>query len=235
MFSSRTARLSGWGNSSQAVRRLENPKLALSPLTGVVVIDEVQRQPELAPLLRVLADREPSPARFLIPGSASPLLLRLTSESLAGRVEFIELGGFDLFEFGSGEHSRLWLRGGSPRSFLARNERDSSAWRVSFIATFLERDLPQLGVGVAAPTMRRFWTMLAHYHGQTWNGAELGRAFACPPRQRPATRAPRRQHPRRAAESPQGGRVLGRPRARTGAAPRAGCPLLLGHPCGSRG
>lgn len=161
----------------QAMRRLENPKLALSPLTGLVVIDEVQRQPELFPLLRVLADREPSPARFLILGSASPFLLRLTSESLAGRVEFIELGGFDLLEVGSAEQSRLWLRGGFPRSFLARNERDSSAWRDSFIATFLERDLPQLGIGVAAPTMRRFWTMLAHYHGQTWNGAELGRAF----------------------------------------------------------
>lgn len=160
-----------------ASRQLENPQLALSPLRGLVVIDEVQRKPELFPLLRVLADRDPLSARFLLLGSASPFLLRMTSETLAGRVEFIELGGFDLSEVGAEAMQRLWVRGGFPRSFLARSEDDSSAWRESFVRSFLERDMPQLGVGVSAATMRRFWTMLAHYHGQIWNGSELGRAL----------------------------------------------------------
>lgn len=160
-----------------SLRRLENPELALQDLRGLVVIDEVQRMPELFEVLRVLADRPKTPARFLLLGSASPYLLRLTSESLAGRVEFVELGGFDCWEVGGKNVERLWLRGGFPRSYLADNDSDSAMWRESFIRTFLERDIAQLQIGVPSPTMRRFWTMLAHYHGQTWNGAELARAL----------------------------------------------------------
>lgn len=160
-----------------ALRRLDNPMLALEPLRGLVIIDEIQRKPELFPILRVLADREAAPARFLLLGSASPHLLRMTSETLAGRIEYIELGGFDTREVGQASMTDLWLRGGFPRSFLAASQEDSWAWREAFIRTFLERDLPQLGVGTPAPTLRRFWTMLAHYHGQVWSGAELGRAL----------------------------------------------------------
>ncbi len=157
--------------------RLADPLLALSDLRGLVVIDEVQKHPELFPVLRVLCDRPRTPARFLVLGSASPGLLRQSSESLAGRIAFHELQGFALDEVGPRNLLRLWLRGGFPRSYLARSEVESAAWRRNFIQTFLERDLPQLGIGVPAPTMRRFWTMLAHYHGQLWNSAELARAF----------------------------------------------------------
>jgi predicted AAA+ superfamily ATPase len=141
------------------------------------VIDEIQFRPELLQTIRVLADREPLPARFLILGSASPDLVRGSAESLAGRVEFVDLGGFDLDEVGTEHLDRLWVRGGFPRSYLAASEEDSVAWRENFIRTFLEKDLPQLGIGVAAITMRRFWTMLAHYHGQIWNGSEIARSF----------------------------------------------------------
>ncbi len=157
--------------------RLDDPHLALSDLQGLVVLDEVQRRPDLFPVLRVLADRRPTRARFLVLGSASPELLRQSSETLAGRISYYNLPGFLLSEVGEGSLQKLWLRGGFPRSFLARSLRDSRTWRESFVRTFLERDLPQLGIRIAATTLRRFWTMLAHWHGQTWNGSEFGRSF----------------------------------------------------------
>lgn len=157
--------------------RLDEPMIALRELRGLVVIDEVQRRPELFPTLRVLADRKPLPARFLILGSAASSWLGQSSESLAGRLETIPLSGFSLEEVGAQAQARHWLRGGFPRSFLARSEADSAAWRQSFIQTFLERDLPQLGVGTSAPLLRRFWTLLAHYHGQVWNAAEPARTL----------------------------------------------------------
>jgi predicted AAA+ superfamily ATPase len=149
------------------------PKLALEPLVDLVVIDEIQRRPDLFPLLRVLADRRPNPAAFLILGSAAPELLQQSSESLAGRMETVELGGVNLAEVASKKRGRLWLRGGFPLSFLAATDEDSAIWRGRFIATLLERDLPGFGPAVSPVTMRRFWMMLAHYHGQTWNGAEI--------------------------------------------------------------
>lgn len=157
--------------------RLSDAKLALADLTGLVVIDEVQRRPEIFPMLRVLADRRPRRARFLVLGSASPELLRQSSETLAGRIAFHNLDGFHVDEVGIDRLDSLWLRGGIPPSFLARTNDASFVWRQSFIRTFLERDLPQLGVRVPAATLSRFWSMLAHYHGQVWNGAEFARAF----------------------------------------------------------
>ena len=163
--------------SPKDLLRLGNPELALGALAGLVILDEIQIRPDLFPVLRVLADRTDLPARFLILGSASPELIQHASESLAGRVEFVDLHGFDLMETGTGEMDRLWLRGGFPRSFLAADDPDSAAWREGFVRTFLERDLPQFGIRVTAPAMRRFWTMLAHSHGQLWNSSELGRAM----------------------------------------------------------
>jgi hypothetical protein len=157
--------------------RLADPMLALAGLQGLVILDEVQHAPELFRVLRVLADRPRRPARFVVLGSASPELLRQSSESLAGRVAHYELGGFTLEELPGSKLDQLWRRGGFPRSYLARTEAESVRWRDDFIATFLGRDLPQLGIRVAAATMERFWAMLAHYHGQTWNSSELGRAF----------------------------------------------------------
>ncbi|HEY2252516.1 MAG TPA: ATP-binding protein [Planctomycetaceae bacterium] len=157
--------------------RLADPLLALKKLRGLAVVDEVQRLPNLFPVLRVLADRPRTPCRFLLLGSASPELLRQSAESLAGRVVYHELGGFSLEEVGADHHERLWLRGGFPRSYLGRSAADSAQWRQEFIRTFLERDLPQLGITVAAGILRRFWTMLAHYHGQTWNSSEFARSF----------------------------------------------------------
>lgn len=157
--------------------RLARPELTLRDLTGLVVIDEIQRQPELFPVLRPLVDRPRCRARFLILGSASPDLVRGVSESLAGRVGFVNLSGFDVREVGVAQAGRLWLRGGFPRSFLARGEAASFRWRTDFIRTFLERDIPQLGIRIPAEALRRFWMMLAHYHGQIWNGAELARAL----------------------------------------------------------
>lgn len=161
----------------RAVARLAEPLSALERLHGLVVIDEVQRKPELFPLLRVLADRSPLPARFLILGSASPDLVRGVSESLAGRVSFVDVSGFSLAEVGADSFNRLWLRGGFPRSFLADSEASSHQWRVDFVRTFLERDIPQLGITIPAATLRRFWTMIAHFHGQVWNAAELARSL----------------------------------------------------------
>jgi len=158
-------------------QRLQNPELMLSRLSGLVILDEIQLAPELFAVLRVLVDRPECDCRFLILGSASQDIIRNVSESLAGRVEFIELSGFDLTELADGNHERLWLRGGFPRSFLAGSENDSLVWREGFIRTFLERDIPQLGINIPTAAMRRFWTMLAHAHGQTWNASELGRSM----------------------------------------------------------
>lgn len=162
----------------ESLARLDDPGLALRPLKGLVVLDEIQRRPDLFPLLRVLADRKPLSSRFLILGSAAPELLRQSSESLAGRLETVILEGLRLSDVGAGSRDRLWLRGGFPLSFIARSERDSVAWRRQFLQTFLERDVPQLGIQIPALALRRFWSMLAHYHAQAWNGAELARALS---------------------------------------------------------
>lgn len=157
--------------------RLADPMLALGNLEGIVAIDEIQRLPDIFPILRVLADRTPNPARFIVLGSASPDLLKQSSETLAGRIYYHELGGFSMEETGAEHMNRLWFRGGMPRSYLARSQKESHEWRMGYIRTFLERDLPQLGINTGSVTMRRLWTMLAHYHGQTWNASEFGRAF----------------------------------------------------------
>ena len=161
-----------------SLARLGEPRTALGALRGIVVIDEIQRRPDLFPVLRVLADRRPGRARFLVLGSASPELLRQTSESLAGRIETLPIAGFGFAEVGTRAFDKLWNRGGFPRAFLARSDTDSLAWRTEFIRTLLERDVPQLGSGVAAPALLRFWTMLAHYHGQVWSAAEPARSLA---------------------------------------------------------
>lgn len=158
-------------------KRLADAAFALRPLTDLVVLDEIQRRPDLFPLLRVLADRPETPARFLLLGSAAPELMRHASETLAGRIAFHELDGLGLDEIPAGLLTRHWLRGGFPRAFLANGDQASREWREAFIRTYVERDLPQLGITLPTSTMRRFWTMLAHYHGQTWNGSELARAF----------------------------------------------------------
>lgn len=156
---------------------IEQPMTALRELRGLVVIDEAQRMPELFPVLRVLADRNPLPAKFLILGSAAPEMMRNASESLAGRKERIELGGFTLNEVGIGQLDTHWLRGGLLLSFLAANDADSAAWRKNFVQDVITRDLPMLGIAAPAVILLRFWTMLAHYHGQVWNAAEFARAL----------------------------------------------------------
>src|SRR5208282_562587 len=162
----------------QSLARLTEPDTALRPLRKLVVIDEIQRRPDLFPFLRVLADRTPLPARFLILGSASTDLLRQSSETLAGRLETVPLEGFRLADLGASAQGRHWLRGGFPKAYTARRESDSLAWRRHFLQTFLERDVPQLGSTIPAFALRRFWNMAAHYHGQIWNSAELARALA---------------------------------------------------------
>ncbi len=159
------------------VRRLSAPMRVLEGLSALVVIDEVQRQPALFELLRVLVDRPQNKGKFLLLGSASPRLMKDVSESLAGRIGFIDLSGFDLREVGSENQDRLWNRGGFPRSFLAPDDSTSMIWREDFIRTFLERDIPQFGITVPAETLRRFWNMIAHYHGQVWNAAEFARSL----------------------------------------------------------
>lgn len=158
------------------ISRLADPTTTLGPLRGLVVIDEIQRRPELFPVLRVLSDRPRRPARFLLLGSASPSLLKQSSESLAGRIAYVELEGFGLSDVGE-RWERLWLRGGYPRPYLARTDEESLRWRRDLIRTFVEQELPQLGITIGAGTIRRFWMMLAHYHAQIWNAAELARAF----------------------------------------------------------
>jgi predicted AAA+ superfamily ATPase len=160
------------------VARLRDPFLALESLRGLVVIDEVQRRPDLFMSLRVLADRRPIRTRFLVLGSASPDLLQQSAESLAGRIRYYELPPLSLAETGVRRLGRLWLRGGFPASFVARTEILSADWRREFIRTFVTRDLPSLGIRVPPATMERFWAMLAHYHGQSWNGSEIGRSLA---------------------------------------------------------
>lgn len=157
--------------------RLHDAGLALKPLRGLVIIDEIQLRPDLFSLLRPLADREGTPARFLILGSASPELLAGSAQSLAGRIAYLELESLNLAEVGVGRMDDLWIRGGFPRAFLSSSEDISYEWREQFIQTFLERDIPQLGINVPTRLMRRFWTMLAHYHGQTLNASELGRSL----------------------------------------------------------
>jgi len=163
--------------NAEDLARLADPLLALRRERGLVVIDEIHRLPDLFPTLRVLVDEPGARRRFLVLGSAAPELLRQGSETLAGRIAFHELEGFRLDEVGGARLSRLWLRGGLPRSFLARTEAESGRWREEFIRSFLERDIPQFGLRIAAPALRRFWSMIAHYHAQTWNGSELARAF----------------------------------------------------------
>ena len=158
-------------------RRLQAPEQALERLLGLVVIDEVQRLPALFETVRVLVDRPDNGARFLLLGSASPALVKGVSETLAGRAGLVDLSGFDLREVAADPWRRLWLRGGFPRSYLAPDGRGSWLWRESFVRTFLERDIPQFGITIPAETLRRFWMMIAHYHAQIWNAAELARAL----------------------------------------------------------
>lgn len=160
-----------------SLARLDEPMTALAPLRGLVVIDEIQRRPDLFPILRVLADRLPEAPRFLILGSASGDLLRQSSESLAGRRERIDMSGFTIQDMGTEALSTLWIRGGFPRSTLATSDDDSFKWRDSFIQTLLERDFAQWGIQIPAATLHRFWSMLAHMHGQTWNAAQPARAL----------------------------------------------------------
>lgn len=161
----------------RSLARLGEPMTALGPLRGTIVIDEVQRRPELFPILRVLADRTPAPARFLVLGSASPMLLRQSSESLAGRAEVVSLDGFNLEEIGVSSLRRHWLRGGFPPSYLARTAADSFSWRRNFIQSYLERDLRELGIFLPVATLLRFWTMVAHSHGSVWNAADPARSL----------------------------------------------------------
>jgi len=157
--------------------RFEDPMLILQDLQGLVVIDEIQRLPDLFPVLRVLADRQRPATRFLLLGSASPALLKQSSESLAGRISYYEMHGFSVDEVGVENLNRLWVRGSFPRAYLAGSNKDSSEWRRDFIKTFLERDVSELGFSVSSATLRRFWSMLTHYHGQTWNYSEFARSF----------------------------------------------------------
>lgn len=163
--------------SQPDLMRLQNPEMMLGSLKDIIILDEIQEMPELFSVLRVIADRPKNPAHFLILGSASPDIIKNVSETLAGRVEFIELSGFDLNETGTDSLENLWIRGGFPKSFLAESEDDSLVWRENFISTFLGRDIPSLGISIPSVAMRRFWTMLAHYHGQTWNASELARSM----------------------------------------------------------
>ena len=158
------------------ISRLENPKLALENITGLIVIDEIQLKPNLFPLLRYLIDNHPK-QKYLILGSASRDLIRQSSESLAGRIAHYELGGFRIHDFTMKNNRALWIRGGYPKSVLAHSETESTEWREQYIKTFLERDIPMLGIRIPAHTLRRFWTMISHYHGQLLNYAELGRSF----------------------------------------------------------
>jgi len=160
-----------------SLARLDQPMTALQDLTGLIVIDEIQRRSDLFPVLRVLVDRSPLPARFLILGSASPELLRQPSESLAGRFSTLSMSGFNLEEVGAQAQNTLWRRGGFPLSFIAPGEEASLDWRRDFVRTFLERDIPQFGFSIPSTSLFRFWSLLAHYHGQVWNAAEAARTL----------------------------------------------------------
>ena len=154
--------------------RLQNPMLALENLQGMVMIDEIQRQPDLFPVLRYLCDQDPE-RRFLVLGSASRDLIRQSSESLAGRIAYHQLGGFRIEDVG--DVRRLWLRGGFPRAYLASDDEPADTWKQQYVTTYLEQDIPQLGIQIPSQTLRRFWTMLAHYHGQILNQSELATSF----------------------------------------------------------
>ena len=158
------------------IQRLQEPLLALENIEGLINIDEIQRSPDLFPVLRVLSDRYKK-TKYLILGSASRDLIRQSSESLAGRISYVEIGGFSLQLLGASKAEKLWIRGTFPRSFLASNEAASYQWRQDFIATFLERDIPQLGINIPAKSLGRFWKMLAHYHGQIFNASEIGKSL----------------------------------------------------------
>jgi len=157
--------------------RLDTPALALENLPGYIIIDEIQRRPELFPIIRVLVDKNPS-VRYVILGSASRDLIAQSSETLAARISYIELGGFTLEDITAKQTDKLWIRGGFPRSFLSGNEESSFNWRQDFIRTFLERDIPALGLNIPAKTLRSFWTMLSHYHGQIFNASEIGKSLS---------------------------------------------------------
>ncbi len=157
--------------------KLNNPELMFDMLSGLVVIDEVQLRPELFAALRVIVDKPDNKCKFLILGSASPFIIKGVSETLAGRVEFIDLSGFNLGEIEKGDLVKLWDRGGFPRSFLADSDEDSFVWREGFVRTFLQRDIPEIGINIPAAAMMRFWTMLAHYSGQTWNSSEIAKSM----------------------------------------------------------
>lgn len=157
--------------------KLQNPEQYLTAIPGLIIIDEIQQSPELFQVLRVLADRSDKNGRFLILGSASPDLSKRASESLAGRIEFIDLHGFNISETGWEDYPRLWTRGGFPPSCLAHTEEDSVVWREGFVRTFLQRDIPQLGIHIPSATLRRFWTMLAHSHGQLLNSSQLAKSM----------------------------------------------------------
>ncbi len=163
--------------SSFDLTRLSDPMLALSSLTGLIVLDEVHRAPQLFKTIRMLADRVTNAAKFLILASASGSLLRQSGESLAGRIAYYELAGLNLSEVGIANSDNLWLKGGFPKSFTASNHAKSFRWRRNFIRTFLEQDIPRLGITIPSMTIERFWMMVAHYHAQVWNGSEIGRAF----------------------------------------------------------
>ena len=157
--------------------RLDNSTLALENLSGYIIIDEIQRKPELFPIIRVLVDKDPS-VRYLILGSASRDLIAQSSETLAGRISYIEMGGFTLEDISVKQTDKLWIRGGFPRSFLSKSEKTSFNWRQDFIRTFLERDIPALGLNIPTKTLRRFWVMLSHYHGQIFNASEIGKSLS---------------------------------------------------------
>ncbi len=165
--------------------RLSDPELYLEPLADrLVILDEIQRRPELFPALRSLVDAKRSNGRFLILGSASPALSRQASESLAGRIIYHELAPFTVGEAATGAHDtrmKLWNRGGFPGSFLASSNARSLAWRAAFIDTHLQRDLPALGVRIPATALRRFWEMLAHFHGQLWNASKIAGSLGVTP------------------------------------------------------
>jgi len=162
-------------------RALSTPELTLGPLKGLVVMDEIQRMPELFEALRPLVDRPGKPAVFLLLGSTSPSLMRGASESLAGRAYFVDIPGFSIGELGAEKMNRLWLRGGFPRAYLEDRDEARERWMESFLTALVERDVPQLGLRVPAPALQRFWLVLAHYHGQVWNASELSRAMGVTP------------------------------------------------------
>jgi predicted AAA+ superfamily ATPase len=159
------------------LNKLAEPELYLSQFTdALIIIDEIQRMPSLFPLLRALVDKKRISGRFLILGSASPDLIKHACETLAGRIIYHELSPFNLTEVGHKKIRQLWIRGGYPLSFLSKDE-DSFSWRESFISTYLQRDIPQLGIRIPSAQLRRFWTMLAHLHGQLWNASNLAKSL----------------------------------------------------------